>query len=451
MFTTFARYSSFPIYFIDKNVAKKAGGSDLSAHLQIKPYQNRRRSYTLINLKEPREEENDPELKSKDSISFAELHHVSLTKYRSVVLDGKGEKLLCFAVPKAISVDLFKTFEFPKNEVSLTEIVEGTMVSLFFDFEIGVWDIATKRAVGGNYRFYRQRHLEGQEEVKSFRKMFNEAFFPLLPKSRHRDGTLLDVSGLEERKMIPFPLDYIFTFVLQHPENHIVLEIEKPRVVVVAIYHRMREDEENVVVGIPYTEFRSWDLLAGFEFAREVPEGKFNNEDAAAIVEHYATASVPYTEVGVMLTHEKSGLRARVKNPAYLEVAELRGNHANMKFQYFLMRKQSKVQDFLAYFPQYQPLFKAFYEEFRLLVGEFYRNYVSFFVCKKNIDFPNRFMKVLFQIHQLYRARKKQNDRSFKITFEVVENHFDDMHPALLLSLLTEKRRFANQHTWKNP
>ena len=427
-------YSSFPIYFIDKGVVAQTE-QRLSPHVNVKQYKNKHRLYTMVNLKTPAEGEAEQDVEMQ----------VALTKYRSVVLDEKGQKVLSFGMPHSISLTAFRAFNFPAHEVTVTGIEEGTMVSLFHDSAHGgVWDISTKTAVGGNYRF--SRAADATKRPKSFREMFNEAFFAVLAKKNNvflldhsspSPASSLDVSGAQEQKLLAdFPTDHVFTFVLQHPENHIILDVQRPRVVVVAVYQRLQGDD-CCVVGIPLKEFRGWRLLDGFECARE-EEAAEDGEDQLLRDRRPGH----YTEVGVMLTHDKTGLRAHAKNDSYLAVAQLRGNHANLKFHYFQMRQQSRVQQFLLYFPRYLPLFQSFYDEFRLFVTDFHQHYLCYFV-KKKADFcaPSRFTGVLFQIHQIYHANKREN-KHFRITERIVENFFDNLPPALLLSLLSEKRRF---------
>ena len=113
-----------------------------------------------------------------------------------------------------------------------------------------------------------------------------------------------------------------------------------------------------------------------------------------------------------------------------------------MKFHYFEMRQKVKVREFLFHFPQYTGLFESFYAEYTAFVSQFHKNYIYVFVEKKrDMGIPPRLMKVLFHVHHnIYIAHKRNNQPWFRITRKVVESYFDQMHPAVLLSLLTVHR-----------
>jgi site-specific DNA-cytosine methylase len=100
--------------------------------------------------------------------------------YRSVVLDPDTNNVLSFALPKSIPIDSFKE-RFPKvdqDNIYVNEIVEGTMINLFWDTRLDRWELATKSAVGGNYWFFRTHYdvsdMQQQEQL-TFRQMFIEA------------------------------------------------------------------------------------------------------------------------------------------------------------------------------------------------------------------------------------------------------------------------------------
>ena len=52
---------------------------------------------------------------------------------------------------------------------TLEELVEGTMINLFWNDYLDEWDIATKNSLGGKYSFY-------QDNKKTFRTMFLRSY-----------------------------------------------------------------------------------------------------------------------------------------------------------------------------------------------------------------------------------------------------------------------------------
>ena len=88
-------------------------------------------NYTMYNL----ESEYIPNVNFKNRI------------YRSAIMSETN--LLTLAPSKSLSNDVFT--QFCINESQATEIIEGTMVNMFWDSNSKCWEIATKKGIGGNY------------------------------------------------------------------------------------------------------------------------------------------------------------------------------------------------------------------------------------------------------------------------------------------------------------
>ena len=124
-------------------------------------------------------------------------------KYRSVIAN-KDNFVIAFSPPKSV-----KYSEFIKRndvqDVIVEELVEGTMINLFFDEFKQEWEIATRSNIGANNKFVQEN------EVSSFRVMFLEACnetgmnFEKLPKGSGEPNSTFN-----------------YSFVMQHPKNRIV-------------------------------------------------------------------------------------------------------------------------------------------------------------------------------------------------------------------------------------
>lgn len=133
--------------------------------------------------------------------------------YRSAIFTPDEKKLLCVAPSKSLPT----LHEIKKSSFEVTEIVEGTMINLFWDGE--QWEIATKKKVGAENYFYKNVYgVVGEQSNKSFRTMFLEAL------------QIPDLSSIDFNK------SFCYSFVIQHPCNHIVLMTEVPRVYLVSTY-----------------------------------------------------------------------------------------------------------------------------------------------------------------------------------------------------------------------
>ena len=78
--------------------------------------------------------------------------------YRSVIVDPETNKIMCISPPKSIPNSSFYEAFPDKAGVVATEIIEGTMLNLFYDCRISSWEIASKGAVGGNYWYFRTQY-----------------------------------------------------------------------------------------------------------------------------------------------------------------------------------------------------------------------------------------------------------------------------------------------------
>ena len=84
--------------------------------------------------------------------------------FRSVLTDGK--KIHVYSPPKSLPFAMMKDENY--DDYELEELVEGTMINLFWNTYLNDWELATKGSIGGRYSFY-------QDNKKTFRTMFLEA------------------------------------------------------------------------------------------------------------------------------------------------------------------------------------------------------------------------------------------------------------------------------------
>jgi hypothetical protein len=87
--------------------------------------------------------------------------------YRSAIMCGN--KLLALAPAKSLPNDNFGcankvcASKVCASKVCASEIIEGTMINMFWDPNLGDWEIATKKSIGGKYFFFRNKY-EGELE-----------------------------------------------------------------------------------------------------------------------------------------------------------------------------------------------------------------------------------------------------------------------------------------------
>jgi hypothetical protein len=373
--------------------------------------------------------------------------------YRSVILDNETKEVLCVAPPKSVTFDHFRDSGsvteikgvleclLEKNQLQdshvsslvVTEMVEGTMVNLFYDKVTGTWEIASKGAIGGNYWYFRTSYENvGYDTPQlTFRDMFLDAL------QAPRGIPLNDVALLNE-----MPKTFIYSFVLQHPNNHIVLNITRPTLYLVAAYQVETVDKEtgdNRIRTVPLSEIECYSFVRSvnnvFMFPREVP--------ASDLTHDMLMGNTHIFEVGYMLSDKLSGLRTAIPNPKYKEVKELRGNHPNLQYQYFALFQAGKVREFLEYFPGYNNLFYQFHLQSMKFIQEVHDAYVTYYIKKRGQQV--RINKYVFHHiyklhHDVYLPSVEAGEPTI-VTRKVVSEYFNGMEPKEKLYHVNYKMR----------
>lgn len=377
-------------------------------------------SYTILN--------ND-----SSTLSFADETH---RYYRSIILD-ENNHILCFAPPNSIPSDQFmlkyssdKTSglheDFIPDNVYMNEIIEGTMVNVFYDSRIESWQMATRGAVGGNYWFFRNNYDDNEDSSvqKTFKTMFIDCFCTEATELNH----------------IPFfetlPKNYSYSFVLQHPDNHIVLNIERPTLYLVAVYDK----RETSVINIPQTIYEEWEVFANVRGIIEFPP-RFHENTYSEIISKYCSIQSSYQRVGVMATDMKTGERCAISNPAYEELKKLRGNNPNMQYQYFALEHAGQTALFLQHFPMYKKLFFQFSKQYQDFITNVHQSYFSYYVKKEGIPIAKKFFIHASKIHHNVFLPALNSGTKQIITRKVVKDYFDAMTPSEQLYYLNYDRR----------
>ena len=297
-----------------------------------------------------------------EDTTITETSDPALENYHSIILENPSRNLLSFAPPKTIDYSDISVFlqssefqELFQDDIHVSELVEGTFLHLFYDSRIESWEIATKKAIGGRYSYY---HIPDQYSP-NYREMMMEAFhLPFLPFEKE-GSTRKDAS---EIATIPFLKDlsktHCYSWILQHPQNHIVIPIETPKMFLVSVYEI--NDTEQTASFISPEIYQKWSVFETplkekiIYFPKTFSSNRKEKKTVLNYIQEHASAHTPYYHMGLVFTNLVSGKRATFLNPNYLEMAEIRGNHSNLLYQYLCLKRIQKIQIFLHYFPQYQ-------------------------------------------------------------------------------------------------
>lgn len=344
---------------------------------------------------------------------------------RAVIVNSQN-KVVSFAPPKSIPSDRFiQNYSETGEGIVAEEFVEGTMINVFWDPSIGVtggWEIATRNTPGATSTFF--KGAKGKKG-KSFRDMFLEA---------------AENCNLVLNMLNPI---YCYSFVLQHPENRIVVPFKKAQLYLTGVY-TIQHDDSNI-----YVESFNPQIMKDYfpsNVTIQFPEiYKFDNY--SDLIEKYASMNTSYNLVGVMLHNRITGERAKIRNPVYEQVRSLRGNQPKLQYQYLSLRKEGKVGEFLKFYPENKKEFSGFRDQVHLFTDTLFGNYKSCYIKKDKPlkEYPDQYRTHMFNIHQIYLSDLREKNQF--ITSSIVQKYVNDMETSLLMFCLNFQMRKRNIDT----
>jgi hypothetical protein len=378
---------------------------DKETSITQKIYNTYLSTYTILNYNEDNVDENT----------------IEYLNYHSVILDNDSNKILSYAPPKPIE----KTADvhLDNKPLYVNEYIEGTFIHLFYDERISSWEIATKRAVGGNYTFY---HIPDIDSL-TYRQMFIEACG--FPKS----------TPLIE---IPFLLDLqknrCYGFVLQHPSNHIVLSVLYPKLFIVSIY----EIKDNLVTYISPDEYLGDPIFKNYNIYYPL---KYDLEKISVneLCKIHSSIHTPLITMGIMLIDLSTGKNYAVINPNYTEMAILRGNHPNIQYQYLCLQRIHRLNDFLRFFPQYTNEFLKYKNQYEQFIVNVHQSYLSYYVKKEGVVISPKYFPTIYNIHHSIFIPSIASKNKIIVRKKVVKEYMDTLDPAKILFLLNYDHHFT--------
>jgi hypothetical protein len=370
-----------------------------------------------------------------DKLAFGmtQEDYATIGLLRSVVVDEMG-RIVAYSPPKCLSVTEEREKSFNDNNIMselsggdsdttanrwcAEEFVEGTMINMFYSkTDAGeAWEIATKSTVGGNVVFYSPKNPKDNVEIRdkdTFRNMFFETCAKL---------------GFKYEEL---PKEFMYSFVLQHPKNRIVLPITDAKIYIIGVYS-INNDTLDV------TSLST----AGFveKYGAGVilrPKQLFaDNYTVDGFKKEYASMNSSYNMMGVVFCNMETGVRMKVRNPTYEMVKNLKGVDQKLQLQYLTLRHGGRVADYLKTYSEYKGDFAVYRNQLHGFTRSLHENYLDCFVFKKRkfIEFPQQYKKFMFGLHKKYLEELREIKGS--VTFNYVVDFVNTQNPlALLYSL----------------
>ncbi len=390
--------------------------------------------YSILNYSECK----DMDITSLLPLYEEKIDTTELAFYRSIILDETEKEILAIAPPKSATLETFKT-KYPflslngekSSLFQINETIEGTMLNLFYDSANERWEICTKRKVGGENTYFYNNSIEKKQSL-TFKEMFLEAF-----------GFTKD-SNINQIELIKnLPKKYCYSFVLQHPKNHIVFNVQHPCVYLVCVYEII---DGSSISYIPLSFVMNLSVFQNtshcVQFPKEIDiDGGFDYIDLINSFDYQEQISVGY-----MITDISSGIRTSISNPKYEFLKQLRGNDANIHYQYFSLLRANKLDEFLHHFPMYSELFNKFNSQVVDFIRQVHDAYVLYYVQKrgKEIRIPKHIFTHICKLHLDIHLPSKERGEEIIIRKEVVADYFNSMLPKEKLNCLNYKDKTTN-------
>ena len=318
--------------------------------------------------------------------SKCDMNDEDVKKCRGIVLEKNTNMLACVPPPKSENVTIFNTIDIDKT--TFEEFVEGTMINIF-KYK-GELYISTRSCLGGYCSFYSN---------KTFNALFSEI--------------------IELSKFDVIDDNMSLTFILQHPENKIVTNYEKPDIKLV---YGVTINGYNVT-NHKLVELDSMLETKGLSFSIPIRYTITEISEVYKILE-----KMTHNEQGIILKSniDNNYLRGKIRNEYYDYVRKLKGNNSNKKYMYLELRRKNILQEYLKYFQDDVELFESYRLELFETTNKLFNTYQDYYVRKDEnnekviklfTDIDYEYRPLCIELHQNYKIKKEPTTKKNVIEY----------------------------------
>ena len=357
--------------------------------------------------------------------------------FRSVI--HSNGSILAISPPKSIDFNEFLQ-NYPARECVMDELVEGTMINLFYDHETEQWEMATKSTIGANSYFFKEYDVKElgngngpttlkttDSEQKQKQSTFRELF--------------LDICQEVKLKFDDLPKKYCYSFVFQHPSNRIVVPITRKRLYLISVFQVCNG---NIVKGI---DKYSTECREIFEKTNVTYPTKYYINTYNECLDFQKGLQHDHETVGLSILHTKSGMRTKLRNHVYEYVRRLRGNQPKLEYRFLELLRERRLNEYLSFYPEKRDEMNAYKNKHFTFTNQLYSNYISCYIKHERElkEFPTQFKKHMFDLHQLYKFTLKPN--GLVVNKKVVIDYVNNLHPSVLMYSMNLHLRILKRPT----
>jgi hypothetical protein len=376
-----------------------------------------------------------------------------------LVLDDKCDKVLAYTPAKTTRTLAEFQEDFTEGDtVEAITALEGTQIGMFWNPDLGKWEIYTRNGIGGRYSYMRPSHKD--ERVPTFREMVVDAF---------RVGMVISGQVAQEdaiefetiHQLDTMNKECCYLYILKHSDNHIVYPTERfmPFLKLVAVYRKSQEGDlvsfqelpldsdewflGRLLLNIHTPEIVELDnkaALVGFQSERLAEYARQTEGGVALRFDHTDLCNVDqlYYPSGWILKNRRTGHVCEMANPFYATAKERRNIQPNMRYLYLSLFTEDKVDEYLDTFPKYWTEFMRFKDEIVAFADKIYEVYVNYYILKNRTEkYPKKYFVHAAGIHHdVYLKSVFENNRR-KITQITVVQYLKGISATKLFYYLT--------------
>jgi hypothetical protein len=317
----------------------------------------------------------------------------TLGLFRSVILHN--DKIISFSPPKSIDYQTFinNSEKDDSRCFAKEEFIEGTMINMFYNSLTKDWDVASRSSIGARCAFYQDKRI-------TFRAMFLEAMNHL---------------GYE---FTDFDKRYCYSWILQHPDNRIVVPFTQPNLVLCRVYSCNNLCVEEISMDSLDKKYSTPRLLAKVIDCEGLNFNELSNK--------FNLQHTDYKIMGAVIRNTSTGDRTKIRNPTYEHVRKLKGNSPKLQYQYYNLRQLGSVGEFLKYYPEHKVTFDKMRKQVHNFTFDLHSNYIRCYIKKEKplLEFPFEYRTHMYCIHQLYLNELRIDGNSVKkhIVIDYINN-----------------------------
>jgi glycosyltransferase involved in cell wall biosynthesis len=291
---------------------------------------------------------------------------------RSVVWDTLANRPVSVTPRKSVAGEALPETE-TTDGFRIEAFVDGVMIGMFWDKYSNSWRLHTRSVIGAQTRFFSQ--------TKTFATMFAEA-------TKDLDYAALDKSCS-------------YTWILQHPENRIVVPVDRPRAFIVGV-SRIAEDGVVECVACDQPAY----AVAEIKGLRTWDNVRTRLAEWNATYRHGAQ--------GFVIHDLNTGDRWKVRTAEYNRVRGLRGNSARRDYLWLDLWHVNSLNDYLALYPEERVSANATIERWKRATNDVFHIYNDVFKARSlpKSAIPPKYRPLVFGLHTKYMEELKPAGRT---------------------------------------